>query len=193
LKFFNKKIITASLIAVSFILIAAFFFVFPQQASAQVSPETASLLRTARIQVLNKPAEPREFTLPFLGGESASLSSYKGKVVFLNFWATWCPPCREEMPSMETLYKRYKDKGLEMLAINLSENTNTVRQFMDNNGYTFPVMMDSDGRVGGAYGIRSIPTTLIIDREGKIVAQVIGSIYWDTPQVLAAFEALLNE
>jgi len=93
---------------------------------------------------------------------------------------------------METLYQRYKEKGLEMLAVNLSESEGQVRQFMNSHGYTFPVMMDGNGRIGGLYGIRSIPTTLIIDREGKIIARVVGSIYWDTPQVFAAFEALLN-
>ena len=164
----------------------------PQQIEAQVSPEAARLLRNARITVYDQQTNARDFTLPLLNGENVSLSSYKGKVVLLNFWATWCPPCRDEMPSMETLYQRFKDEGLEMLAVNLRENSSTVQQFIQSNKYTFPVMLDSAGRIGGIYGVRAIPTTYIIDREGKIAGQLVGSIHWDTPQVIAAFDALLK-
>jgi DsbE subfamily thiol:disulfide oxidoreductase len=191
MKIFSGKTILSLLI-----LCAVFFVLLPQQvnaqASAQVSEELARLLRNARIQVLNQRTEPNDFTLPLLNGETITLSSLKGKVVVLNFWATWCPPCREEMPSMETLYKRYKDMGLEMLAVNLRENNNTVRQFIQRHGYTFPVPLDQHGRVGSVYGVEAIPTTYIIDREGKITGRIVGSIHWDTPQVFAAFDALLK-
>jgi peroxiredoxin len=79
-----------------------------------------------------------------------------------------------------------------MLAVNLRENNNTVRQFINRYRYTFPVPLDLDGRVGSSYGIEVIPTTFIIDREGKIIGRIVGSIYWDTPQVIAAFDALLK-
>ncbi|MDR2542561.1 MAG: TlpA family protein disulfide reductase [Treponema sp.] len=169
-----------------------FFILLPQLLNAQVSADASRLLRAARIQVLNQPENAQDFTLQMLNGERVSLSSYRGKVVFLNFWATWCPPCRQEMPSMEVLYQRYKEHGLEMLAVNLRENPNEVRQFIQENGYTFPVLLDLDGRVGARYGVRGIPTTLIIDRQGRIIGRLVGSIYWDTSQVFEAFEALLN-
>ena len=181
------KILTAG-----FTFILVLFIFFPQQVNAQISSETERLLRAARITVLNQSADPHDFTLSFLNGGSGTLSDYKGKVVILNFWATWCPPCRAEMPSMETLYQRYKDQGLEMLAVNLRENNAVVRQFIRNGGYTFPVLMDNDGRTGNTYGIEAIPTSFIIDRDGKIIGRLVGSIYWDTPQVFAAFEALLK-
>jgi len=168
-----------------------FFFLTSNMAFAQVSQETARLLNNAKIQVLPDRTQPRDFTLPLLGGANASLSSYKGKIVILNFWATWCPPCRAEMPSMEKLYQRFKNQGLEILAVDLGESAVTVRRFIQNNRYTFPVMLDTDNRIGSLYGIQAIPTTFIIDREGKIIARVIGSIEWDSPQVIAAFEALL--
>ena len=181
----------------NFLLILILLILIPQQISAQVSsdaerPAWMLLLRAARIQVLDQQIEPRDFTLPLLSGENASLSSYKGKVVILNFWATWCPPCRAEMPSMETLYQRFKNQGLEILAVDLGESARTVRQFIQDHNYTFPVMLDSNSRIGSLYGIQSIPTSFIIDREGKIIGRVVGAIHWDTPQAIAAFEALLN-
>jgi len=163
-----------------------------QEPSARVSDDTASLLRNARIQVLNKSIEPENFTLPLLNGENASLSSFKGNVVILNFWATWCPPCRAEMPSMEILYKRYREMGLEILAVDIGENIDTVNQFIQRYNYSFPVLLDTKSQISAIYGIEAIPTTFIIDREGKITGRVVGSIQWDTPQVFEAIEKLLD-
>jgi len=177
---------------IGLVFCAIFFTLLPLQANAQVSAETARLLRNANIQVPSQRTTPRDFTLQLLSGGNATLSSYKGKVVILNFWATWCPPCREEMPSMEVLYRRYNSQGLEILAVDLREDINTVRQFIQSNRYTFPVLLDTNGRTGNIYGVVSIPTTYIIDREGMIVGRIIGSIHWDTPQVFAAIEALLG-
>jgi len=177
--------------ALIFFCCAVFLFFLPPQINAQISQETAALFRNAKIQVLNQPMTPQEFTLSLLSGGNASLSDYKGKVVILNFWATWCPPCRAEMPSMETLYQRFNSQGLEILAVDIGENANTVRQFIQNNKYTFPVMLDSNSRISRIYGIEAIPTSYILDREGKIAARVVGSISWDTPQVFAAFQAFL--
>jgi len=174
------------------ILCISFLTCMPKQVSAQASDELANLLRNARIQVNNQRTDPIDFSLSLLDGENTTLSSYNGQVVVLNFWATWCPPCRDEMPSMETLYQRYKNQGLEMLAVNLRENKNTVQQFIQRYNYTFPIPLDLDGRVGSRYGITSIPTTYIIDKEGKIIGRIIGSIHWDTPQVFALFDALLK-
>ena len=176
------------------IILAGFLFavILPQQINAQVSEELTRLFRQARIQTVNQRMEPHDFTLQLLGGGNTTLSSLRGKVVVLNFWATWCPPCRVEMPSMETLYQRYKDQGLEMLAVNLRENRNVVQQFIQRYGYTFPIPLDLDGMVSSRYGIEAIPTTFIIDRDGVIIGRVVGSIYWDTPQVFAAFDLLLS-
>ena len=173
-------------------VVCAVFIILPQSAQAQVSADASRLLRAARIQVLNQPIVSQDFTLQLLSGGSAALSSYKGKVVILNFWATWCPPCRAEMPSMETLYQRFKNEGLEILAVNLGENQATVRQFIQNNRYTFPVPLDSNNRIGAIYGVEAIPTSYILDRDGKIIARIVGSINWDTSQVIAAFDALLR-
>ena len=168
------------------------FFLFTQHVYAQVSPEAAQAFGSAGIRILEQRQAARNFTLPVLGGENTSLSSFRGKVVILNFWATWCPPCREEMPSMESLYRRFKDEGLEIIAVDMMEDTETVSRFISNNGYTFPVMLDRLNRTGAVYGVSSIPASFILDREGRIIARVIGGISWNSPRMIAAFDALLK-
>jgi peroxiredoxin len=169
-----------------------FLIFLPSQAEAQVSAEAARTLRDANIQVLGQRIDPDDFTLPLLAGGNVNLSSYRGKVVILNFWATWCPPCRTEMPSMEILYQRFNAQGLEILAVDTGENASTVQQFINSAGYTFPVILDSANRVSSVYGIRAIPTTFIIDREGKIIGYVVGSIMWDNQRVITAIDTLLK-
>jgi thiol-disulfide isomerase/thioredoxin len=146
----------------------------------------------ARIPLLKNRALAEDFSLPLLNGGARSLDELKGKVVFLNFWATWCPPCRAEMPSMETLYRRLGEKGLEFLAVDIQEKQKPVEAFIKERGLTFPVALDESGWISGIYGIRSIPSTFIIDRDGSIIAVAVGGRKWDSPEVIAAFEALLN-
>ncbi|MDR1307368.1 MAG: TlpA family protein disulfide reductase [Treponema sp.] len=159
---------------------------------AQNRPQDiAGAFRSAGIPVLAKPVDPEAFSLALLNGGRAELSAYKGKVVLLNFWATWCPPCRAEMPSMETVYKRFKDQGLEILAVDCAEEKAAVEQFMGKNKYSYPVLLDTDGTVSSLYGIEAIPTTFILNREGKIIARIVGSLRWDDPKIIAAIEAAL--
>jgi thiol-disulfide isomerase/thioredoxin len=153
----------------------------------------------AGLRLLREKVNARDFSLPVArslpgsaGGAAQDLSSLKGKIVFLNFWATWCGPCRAEMPSMETLYKRHGENGLEILAVNCMEKEQEVIEFMREYGLTFPAALDEGGKVSGAYGIQAIPTSYLIDREGKIIMRFVGSIDWDTPEIHAAFESLLN-
>jgi thiol-disulfide isomerase/thioredoxin len=133
-----------------------------------------------------------DFSLKLVDGGTVTLSSLKGKVVFLNFWATWCPPCREEMPSMEILYQRFRNQGLELLAVDLMENSKTVSAFLSNNRLSFPAALDSNGRVSSYYGIQAIPATFIVDQDGKIILYTAGGRNWNTPAVTAAFEELLK-
>ena len=157
--------------------------------------DLAKAFAEAGLPLLKQKVSPRDFTLQAAqksSGETLSLSALRGKVVFLNFWATWCGPCRSEMPSMEALYSRYREKGLEILAVNCGEEKEQVLAFMTNNGLSFPAALDSDGKVSGNYGIQAIPTSFIIDREGKIIARLVGSIDWDTAKMRAAMERLLQ-
>jgi thiol-disulfide isomerase/thioredoxin len=145
----------------------------------------------AGVPALREKAGSIDFTAPLLDGKQARLSDYKGKVVFLNFWATWCPPCRSEMPSMERLYQRFRGRGLEFLAVDIQETKQEVAGFMKEFNLTFPAALDSGG-ISAQYGIRSIPATFIIDREGKVLFMTVGGREWDTEAMYAAFEQLLN-
>ena len=193
----SKFIVFFVVFAVIAVAIGVVFMFIPSDVSAQnnnaVSDNVVSALRSAGISTRAQGAEPVDFTLPLLDGTDFTLSQQKGKVIFLNFWATWCPPCRDEMPSMEALYQRFKDSGLEIIAVNLRESSNDVNAFMNQYKLTFPAALDSRGSVGAMYNVRAIPTTYIIDRRGLIVGQLVGSIDWNTPRVIAAFEALLAE
>jgi peroxiredoxin len=162
-------------------------------ASEAPSAAVTAAFKKAGLPVVKSLAAPSNFTLPLLTGESVSLSGLRGKVVFLNFWATWCPPCRAEMPDMETVHQRLTGKGLEILAVDSGEKSATVAAFIKRSGFTFPVALDADGRVGAAYGVSAIPTTYLIDRQGRIVSRVVGAFPWTDSAVVAALEALLAE
>lgn len=110
-----------------------------------------------------------DFTLQDLDGNTISLDDFKGeKVVFLNFWATWCPPCRAEMPDLDKVYQESKGEDFIVLAINLGESEKIVKEFMAENGYSFPVLLDKTQKVGFAYNTFSIPTSVLVDKEGKV-------------------------
>lgn len=122
---------------------------------------------------LSKGSPAPDFTLKTLEGKEIRLSSLKGKVVLINFWATWCPPCREEMPLFERVYKKYRDKGFEILAISTDSSQEQVRKFIRDFKVSFPVLMD-DGNVSNLYMIQGLPTSFLLDREGKIVKVKLG-------------------
>jgi cytochrome c-type biogenesis protein len=145
------------------------------------------------IQVASEGIDPPDFTLSLPDGTEITLSHLKGKVVFLNFWATWCGPCRSEMPSMEAVYQRLKDRGFEVLAVNLGDSSGEVSAFMKEYKLSFPSVLDEKSITGSRYNIRAIPTTYIIDRRGLIIARLVGSINWNTPKIIAALEAVLRE
>jgi cytochrome c biogenesis protein CcmG/thiol:disulfide interchange protein DsbE len=138
------------------------------------------------------------FTLRDAEGKPVHLSQVlKGKAVFLNFWATWCPPCREEMPSMERAYRDYKVKGLEILAVSLDAGSEAavaarVKAFMTDLTLTFPALLDPTMEVVRAYRLRALPTTYLIDRTGMIHAVVLGPRDWASPESRGRLEELLK-
>jgi thiol-disulfide isomerase/thioredoxin len=146
----------------------------------------------AGLPLLREKRQSKDFTLKTPEGKSVTLSQLKGKVVFLNFWATWCGPCRVEMPGMEALHRRYREEGLEFVAVDIMENAVQVRDFMKNSNYTFPVLLDPHGSVSTSYGIQALPSTYILDRDGKIIFFALGARNWDTPAIFTAFERLLR-
>jgi cytochrome c biogenesis protein CcmG/thiol:disulfide interchange protein DsbE len=109
-----------------------------------------------------------DFTLTSLSGEAVNLSDYEGQVVLVNMWATWCPPCKAEMPTIHDYYKAHKDDGFVVLAINSQEEASNVNSFIQAAGFTFPVLLDSRAEVMSQYNVRGLPTTFIIDRDGNV-------------------------
>lgn len=115
-----------------------------------------------------------DFTLDNLNGGTVTLSDLKGQVVVLEFWATWCSPCVEGLDYLQRVRKRYADQGVVVLAINIAESRDEVADFMADHGYTFTVLLDTDGRVSDAYGVQAIPNTIVVDREGEVHTVTIG-------------------
>jgi peroxiredoxin len=135
-----------------------------------------------------------DFSLQSLDGRTQHLSDFRGKVVFLNLWATWCPPCRMEMPSMERLHQRLRGKEFVMLAVSEDEaGATAVRPFVDDMRLTFPVLLDPDGGVPSRYGVTGYPETFLIDRSGKVVHHVIGPEDWDREEVYQFLLQLLQQ
>jgi peroxiredoxin len=133
------------------------------------------------------------FKLRNIKGNYESLDSYRGGVVVLNFWATWCAPCRIEMPSFEKLYRRYRSEGVTVLAITLDKNSeNKIKSFVDEYGLSFPILLDEKGEVERLYPSMTIPFTYIIDRQGRIVARVDGAKNWESSETFEAVEYLLK-
>lgn len=143
--------------------------------------------------VAQKPIAPVDFELQNLAGEKVKLSSLKGRVVFLNFWATWCGPCRSEMPSMQRMYEKLHDEGLEILAVDLQEEKSLVERFAKELSLKFPILLDSAGAVGAQYNARAIPTTYLFDRKGFIFARAVGARAWDSPEMLETLRRVLRE
>ena len=141
---------------------------------------------------LGQPAP--DFTFPDLDGKEVSLSDFQGKVVFVNIWATWCPPCREEMPSMQKLYERFEGQDFEILAVSIdADGREAVAPFMQQMNLTFPTLLDPNEKIRSLYGITGVPESFIIDKNGILVERVIGPLDWATPKVFSFFENLLQK
>lgn len=133
------------------------------------------------------------FTLQNLIADDVSLSDYRGKLVLLNFWATWCMPCRQEMPGMERLWQRYRDKGFAVLAVSTDEGASSrVKSFVKRLQLSFPVVLDPESTVSDRYQVSGLPVSYLIDQEGRIAAKVTGSADWMSEKSIARIEALLD-
>lgn len=132
-----------------------------------------------------------DFTLRDLDGQEVRLSSLQGKVVLLNFWATWCPPCREEVPSMVKLNRAMAGKPFQMLAVSIDEGgREAVAGYFKASGSTLPALLDTDRSVGRSYGITGVPETFVIDGKGVILKKVIGPMDWSDPEVIRYLDGL---
>ena len=133
------------------------------------------------------------FELPGLDGKLVSLSDYRGKVVLVNIWATWCPPCIDEMPSMEKLYKELRGENFEILAISIDvQGLKAVAPFMQAYKLSFPALIDTEGTIKSLYSTTGVPESFIIDKEGILIKKIIGPLDWAAPEILHFLRDLIN-
>jgi peroxiredoxin len=141
---------------------------------------------------INAPAP--DFTLPTLEGKDLSLSSLKGKVVLVAFWSIYCHVCQQEMPKLDSLYKKYKEKGLEVIGVNIDrEPVETIQGSVKERGLSFPILLDGEKKAKKAYQARAVPTAFILDRNGIIVDKVVGTYQWSSPASEQFIEKLLKK
>lgn len=133
--------------------------------------------------VKDQPQAP-SFELKDIDGNVHRLSDYRGKVVIVNFWATWCPPCRFELPSMEKLWQATQNDGVILLAINLGEDEDTIFTFTSDYAVSFPLLMDRDSSVTKKYSVLGIPTSFVIGPRGRIIYRAVGTREWDDKQII---------
>jgi peroxiredoxin len=170
-------------------LLALALFALARFAPLSASAATDELL----MDVPKQPVPAYDFKATLLTGERVKLSDYRGKVVFLNFWATWCPPCRAEMPAMEKLQQKFQGRPFQMLAVNFMETRAKAKAFVDKMKLTFPIVMDPHGVIGKNYNAENLPVTYIIDKQGNVIRRAIGPRVWDGPEAVALFEKLVAE
>ncbi|MGH7932572.1 MAG: peroxiredoxin family protein [Candidatus Binataceae bacterium] len=196
----SGKILSAIAVVILLAALGLIVFVeFPGQSVSSSTQDAGAIATAPGLTKVDTPPVPAGemapgFTLTDLKGQKISLSSLRGKVVFLNIWATWCPPCREEMPSIESLYKEFhKDGNFVILAVSQDvAGAKAVIPYVKQNGLTFTVLLDPRNAVGEAYSVSGIPETFIIDQQGRIVAHHLGPYDWSNSEIHDALQELVN-
>jgi peroxiredoxin len=162
-------------------------------AAAVESPTVTELMKGLSLSGYSSSMRPPDFSGGTADGATVSLASLRGKVVLLNFWATWCQECRPEMPAFERMHRKLAAQGLSVLGINAREGTAAIRAYAKELGLTFPLVTDSKGEINAAYGVIGLPTTFVIARDGRAVARGVGPREWGNDHAWAIIRALLAE
>ena len=166
------------------IVLTLFLLLFTQIALAGSSDD-------GLVPLLKKPKAP-DFETMDLEGNTHRLSDYRGQVVIVNFWATWCPPCRAEMPSMQRAWEELRPEGVVLLAVNMGEQREAVAEFLENNLIDFPLLLDGEMVVSSGWPVQGLPTTYVVDPQGRAVYAATGMREWDAPVVLGQIRSLKN-
>lgn len=154
--------------------------------------EFAGLLQKLNLTPYSRSVVPPEFIGRTIDGRSISLASLQGKIILLNFWATWCLECRPEMPGFEKLHREFSIQGLAVIGINAREGSATIRDYAKELGLTFSLVLDSSGQINSTYGVIGLPTTFLIDRDGRAVALAVGPRDWNGNPSRELIRALLS-
>ena len=155
-----------------------------------------ALDEAARELDLVRPPRPRladDFAVALVRGDTFRLREQRGKPVMINFWATWCAPCREEMPAMERLYRRYKEQGFVMLAVSIDSDLALVTPFLEAHKLTFPVALDAKMELANTYRVRALPSSFIVDRQRFLAALALGPRAWDSRAAHSLVEGMLRQ
>lgn len=175
---------------ISFLFIACLFLSLSACTKTEAPKNDAA--KAGSVAKEKSPA-PDVSVVSLADGKTLKLSDLKGKVVLLNFWATWCPPCREEIPSMIKLNSFMAGKPFQMVAVSIDEGgKQAIESFFKSTGFSLPTYIDESGASGKAYGITGVPESFIIDKNGVLVKKIIGGAAWDSPEVVAFLEGLMK-
>jgi peroxiredoxin len=161
--------------------------------AAVMAAPPASLVQAAGLRAADEPQPAADFQLPDLDGQLLRLQDQRGKVVLLNFWATWCPPCLQEMPLMDQLYQALQQRPFVLWAVAMQEDRVKVAPFMDQHQFRFTALLDRDGVVSARYKLRGLPTTYLIDCHGNMVGWRSGPQEWTSEAVRTLLTALLSD
>ena len=156
------------------------------------SNETDRLFESMGILKIHGIKTPVEIDIEDLNGTKMRMNDLKGKIVFLNFWTTWCPNCQVEMHSLEKLHRHFKDRQFLLVAVNLRESVAVVRKYVEKNNLSFTILLDHEGSIGLSFGVRAIPATFILDRKGALIGKALGPREWDSKKSFALFEHLIE-
>ena len=162
-------------------------------APAAERPALPELLKALNLSGYPSVMQPPEFSGLAANGQKVSLAGLSGRVILLNFWATWCLECRSEMPTFERLHQEFSAQGLAVVGINAREGTVTIREYAKELGLTFPLILDPSGKINSTYGVIGLPTTFLIGRDGRPVALAVGPREWASTPARALIQALLAE
>lgn len=163
-----------------------------EQTRSADRPSVSDAMKQLRLIRPSSPTPAPDFMATLENGKAFQLSSQRGKVVFINFWATWCLPCRAEMPMMERLWRRHRARSFVLLAVSTDSAPSAVPPFIAQQGFTFPVTLDAGQELARAYGLRGLPMSVIVDPIGNVAALAIGPRDWDSPVADALIEGLMR-
>ncbi|MGO9093439.1 MAG: TlpA disulfide reductase family protein [bacterium] len=156
--------------------------------------EEGDLFSKIRIDPIKGDKKAPDFSLRDLNGNKVEMKQLKGKIILLNFWATWCGPCKEEMPSLEVLHQRFKERDFVLLSISVDyERLERVQEFINKHHYTFPVLLDPQGETLDLFEVKGVPTTFLIDKTGRMVGKATGPRDWKSPEVFCLINLLTEK
>ena len=164
-----------------------------EPAARQSRTDPVAALSSFGFYVYDKPIDlPIMSSIPALAGDPVTAGDFTGKISLLNFWATWCPPCRAEMPSIERLYGRMEGTNFRIIAVNAGENRTQVASFIEKNNYSFPIYLDEANELSSIFAARGLPSTYIVNKEGKVIAVRIGAMEYDQAELIQLFKELAD-